>query len=350
MPEQHRPHPILIIGAGGIVHDAHLPAYRKARFPVFGIYDLDKSKAEALARKFAIPTVFQSLEDAVGQAPENVIFDVAIPPSGFLPVLERLPDGAAVLLQKPMGQTIQEAGAIRDFCHAKKLTAAVNFQMRFAPAVARARKMIQEGLLGEVHDMEVRILVYTPWQLWTFLEGIPRMEILHHSVHYIDLVRSFFGDPARVYARTVKHPSMMKLASTRSNIIMDYGDIVRANITTNHGHMYGIEQQESYVKWEGTRGAIKSRLGLLLDYPRGQPDDFRYALLENGKSPQWQVLTIDGTWFPDAFIGSMRSLMAFLDGDTDKLPTSVDDAYKTMAVVEAAYQSNDFGGTKISYA
>lgn len=349
MPKGHRPHPILIIGAGGIVHDAHLPAYRKAGFPVFGIYDLDNSKAEALARKFEIPTVFHTLEDAIGQAPGNVIFDLAIPPSGFLQVLEKLPAGVPVLLQKPMGQTIEEARAIRDLCHTKNLIAAVNFQMRFAPAVARAREMIQEGLLGEVHDMEVRILVYTPWQLWTFLEGIPRMEMLHHSVHYIDLVRSFFGDPLCVYARTVKHPSMMKLASTRSNIIMDYGDIVRANITTNHGHMYGIEEQESYVKWEGTRGAIKTRLGLLLDYPRGQPDVFRYVLLEAGKTPEWREVEIDGTWFPDAFISSMRSLMFFVDGDTDKLPTSVDDAYKTMAVVEAAYQSNGFGGTKVSY-
>ena len=31
--------PIVIIGAGGIVSDAHLPAYKKANFPVRGIYD-----------------------------------------------------------------------------------------------------------------------------------------------------------------------------------------------------------------------------------------------------------------------------------------------------------------------
>lgn len=350
MPHQHPPRPVLIIGAGGIVHDAHLPAYRKAGFTVFGLYDLDESKAGSLANDFGIPRVFKTLESAIGQAPENVIFDLAIPPSGFLQVLDQLPDGAVVLLQKPMGQTIEEARAIRDLCHAKKLTAAVNFQLRFAPAVVRARQMIEEGLLGEVHDMEVRIVVYTPWQLWTFLEGIPRVEILHHSVHYVDLIRSFLGDPVKVYARTVKHPAMTKLASTRSSIIMDYGDLVRANITTNHGHMYGTDQQESYVKWEGTTGAIKSGLGLLLDYPRGQPDDFRYVVLEDGKSPRWRELKMGGTWFPDAFIGSMASLMDFVNGETDKLPTSVDDAYKTMAVVEAAYESSDFGGTKVSYA
>jgi DNA-directed RNA polymerase specialized sigma24 family protein len=44
-----RAFPILIIGTGGIVKDAHLPAYRLAGFPVWGIYNRTRSRAEALA-------------------------------------------------------------------------------------------------------------------------------------------------------------------------------------------------------------------------------------------------------------------------------------------------------------
>lgn len=39
------PFPILIIGTGGIVRDAHLPAYRIAGFPVWGIYNRTRSRA-----------------------------------------------------------------------------------------------------------------------------------------------------------------------------------------------------------------------------------------------------------------------------------------------------------------
>ena len=35
---EQEPLPIVIIGAGGIVTDAHLPAYKMARFPVLGIF------------------------------------------------------------------------------------------------------------------------------------------------------------------------------------------------------------------------------------------------------------------------------------------------------------------------
>ena len=39
-PEPSKKHPIVIIGTGGIVKDAHLPAYKKAGFEVIGLYDL----------------------------------------------------------------------------------------------------------------------------------------------------------------------------------------------------------------------------------------------------------------------------------------------------------------------
>ena len=40
--------PIVMIGSGGIVHDAHLPAYKKAGFPVAALVDVNREKAEAL--------------------------------------------------------------------------------------------------------------------------------------------------------------------------------------------------------------------------------------------------------------------------------------------------------------
>src|ERR1700759_1026118 len=142
--------------------------------------------------------------------------------------------------------------------------------------------MIADGAIGDLHDIEGRVTVYTPWNLWTFLERMPRMEILIHSIHYIDLMLFFLGEPESIFARTVKHPKMKNLASTRSNIILDYGDTLRANITTNHGHEFGLRHQESYIKWEGTQGAIKIRAGLLMDYPKGVPDAFEYCVLEPG--------------------------------------------------------------------
>jgi predicted dehydrogenase len=167
---------------------------------------------------------------------------------------------------------------------------------------------------------------------------------LYHSIHYIDLIRAFLGNPNRVMARTLKHPISPDLAATRSNILLDYGDMIRATIHTNHGHIYGPDKQDSFVKWEGSKGAIYAQVGLNMDYPRGMADRFEYAFLEEGKTPHWQTVPIEGSWFPDAFIGTMASVMRYARGESSQLPTSVEDAFYTMQVVEKAYESSDKDG------
>ncbi|HVU34514.1 MAG TPA: Gfo/Idh/MocA family oxidoreductase [Opitutaceae bacterium] len=343
--------PIVMIGAGGIVRDAHLPAYRLAGFPVTVLNDVDVGKAQALAAEFRVPLVATTLAEAVDAAPAEAVFDVAVPASALPQVLAGLPDGAAVLIQKPFGENLEQARALLELCHRKRLRASVNFQLRYAPYVAAARAAIARGDIGEVHDVEVRVTVYMPWHLWTFLERSPRVEILYHSIHYVDLIRSFLGDPTGVYARTLRHPGTPKLASTRTSIVLDYGDNVRANITTNHGHVFGRRHQESYVKWEGTRGAIVARLGLLLDYPRGEPDVLEMCQLDAAGAPgPWKPIAFQGSWYPHAFMGTMSDLMRYANGEIDRPPTAVEDAVKTMAVVEAAYQSSATGATPIPAA
>lgn len=343
--------PIVIIGAGGIVKNAHLPAYRLAGFPVASLHDLDVPKARLLAAEFGVPRVCATLAEAVATAPVDAVFDVAVPASALPEVLAALPDGAPVLIQKPFGEDLAQARNLLSLCHRKGLRAAVNFQLRYAPCIAAARQLIADGVIGEVHDVEVRVTVHMPWHLWTFLEGLPRVEILYHSVHYIDLVRSFLGEPRGIYAKTVKHPRTTKLASTRTNIAFDYGDLLRANITTNHGHDFRLNHAESYVKWEGTRGAIKARLGLLINYLRAEPDGLEYCQVDANEVPgEWQSIPLSGNWYPHAFVGTMASVMRFANGETTELPTRVEDAFRTMAVVEAAYESNAHGATPIPQA
>jgi predicted dehydrogenase len=340
--------PIVSVGAGAIVRDAHLPAYGLAGFPVACVYDPDVEKAVALARDFGIPLVARSLADAVSNAPDRAIFDLAVPARAIPSVLAELPDGAAVLIQKPMGENLADAQAILALCRRKRLLAAVNFQLRFAPCIIAARDLVKRGAIGELHDVEIRVTCHMPWELWTFLFGIPRMEIVYHSIHYVDLVRSFFGEPAGVYCKTLKHPKQMELASTRTAILFDYGDVRRATVTANHGHSFGGRNQESYLKLEGTTGAIKARLGVNLDYPRGLPDALEYCQLGTDDTPgEWHSIALAGSWFPHAFVGTMASLMRRVEGETSELPTSVEDAFRTMAVVEACYESSTRGSTPV---
>src|SRR5579884_3877236 len=78
-PLPKTPRPIVVIGAGSIVHDAHLPAYRKAGFPVAALVDANWERAAFVAQEFSVPLATASMEEAISKAPKGSIFDVAVP-------------------------------------------------------------------------------------------------------------------------------------------------------------------------------------------------------------------------------------------------------------------------------
>ena len=55
----------------------------------------------------------------------------------------------------------------------------------------------------------------------------------------------------------------------------------------------------------------------------------------------YRRIVLEGDWFPDAFIGSMRNLQRFDAGEDDAHVTSAEDGFQTMALVEACYEANE---------
>jgi predicted dehydrogenase len=333
------PRPIVVIGAGSIVRDAHLPTYARLRFPVAGIFDINHSAAAERVAQFKLPRAFDSLTAALAT---DAIFDLAVPPHQIAAILDQMRPNSAVLIQKPMGRDLADARRILARCRERQLTAAMNFQLRFAPNMLALRDAIERGLLGEFTDLEVRITLHTPWNYWAFLKGEPRLEVLMHSIHYLDLVRSMLGEPRGVYCKGVRHPELPDYADSRTSIILDYEDRIRASLTMNHAHRFNPRHAVSQLKLEGTRGAAIAKMGVNLNYPEGEPD--RLEVTTGGR---WHEVPLRGSWFLEAFEGPTANLQRFLAGEDQTLMSPIEDAFKTMALVEACYESSARGGTPI---
>ncbi len=343
-PPPSAPRPIVVIGAGSIVRDAHLPVYARLGFKVAGIFDANPTASRERASAFAIGRVFDSLDDAL--AVPGAVFDVAIPPNHIASVVERMPAGAAVLIQKPMGRDLAGARRIRDICRERNLLAAVNFQLRFAPNMLALGDLIARGTLGELTDIEVRLNLHTPWDYWAFLKGVPRLEVLLHSIHYLDLIRRLAGEPRGVYCRGARYPLMPDYPDVRSSIILDYGDMLRCSLMLNHTHKFGPREAVSQLKIEGTLGAAIAKMGVNLNYPHGEPDTLEVTAGSSG----WTPVRLRGSWFLEAFEGPMSNLQRVAAGEDRSLVSGVDDAFHTMAVVEACYESSARGATPIPRA
>lgn len=324
--------PIVIFGAGSIVSDAHLPAYARAGFTVAGIYDPDQEKAAALAAAHGT-RAFASVTEAVAGG-TGVVYDLAVPPAAIPGILRALPEGAVALIQKPMGSDLAAADEIVGLLRARGIRAAVNFQLRFAPMSLALKDAVAKGMLGEVVDFDAWLALDTPWHLWAFLADLPRVEILLHSIHYLDFVRDLLGNPQGVHAKTMGHPSST-VSNTRTAMILDYGPRIRASLSINHNHAFGRRFQACEFRICGTKGAARMKLGVNLDYPKGEPDEL---WLNTGGD--WRQVPLTGNWFIEAFIGRITQVMRFAVGEDAELQGSAEDAWHTMALVEAAYESS----------
>jgi predicted dehydrogenase len=96
------------------------------------------------------------------------------------------------------------------------------------------------------------------------------------------------------------------------------------------------------LKVEGTKGAAVLTLGVNLDYPAGPPDTLDVSL-----DGPWERVPLRGSWFTEAFEGPMSNLQRFAAGQDASLLSPVDDAIRTMALVEACYTSSEAGATPI---
>ncbi len=330
-----------VVGAGQIVNQAHLPAYRKAGFRVLAITDIDSAAASATAARFCIPRVCQSIDELLDIS-EIEIVDIAVP-AKHNPVLARKAFEANkhVLVQKPMAETTSEAIAMVDAARRYGRKLAVNQQMRWSPAVRAAADVLQRGLLGEVLECSIDLEIRTRWDLWPWLSEHPYPELYYHTIHHVDTVRAWLRDPVQVYASLARHPNSGTKGPTRAYMIFKYPGDLRATFLVNHHTAAPNDDWRAEFRIEGTQGCCEGTIGLLLNYPTGRSDVFRLAqeeLLPGGSLE----MELEGRWFPDAFIGPMSSLMDAITAGTEA-ETSGEEVLGTLRVLDAIRTSHETG-------
>lgn len=328
-----------ICGAGGIVDGAHLPAYKKAGLEVAAIFDVDYGKAKEVASRHSIPTVYQTLGELLCDG-EVVIVDIAVPavaqPAIFAEVAAA---GKHILAQKPFATTVAAGELMVKQAVDAGVIAAVNQQLRFEEGVAAAHKMVELGWIGKIMNFSVSVNLLTPWELWPWAKDLARLEVMLHSIHYHDLIRWFLGDARTVFCAAGRTDGQFPSGETRTISTALYNNGVTSLVHANHVN----RGEDNYAEYriDGDQGSIRGTLGLLYDYPTGRVDTLEINSLVM-PTDGWQPYPVTTRWFPDAFIGTMGSVMQAIAAGMP-LRSSVAENIGTLKTVAALYASIDSG-------
>jgi predicted dehydrogenase len=332
-PEHRKP--IAVIGAGAIVESGHLPAYRLLGLEVRGLFDVRTDRARDLAARFDVPRVYDSLDEVLDDDDVEVV-DVAVHPPAQPGIAERvLRSGRHVLCQKPLALDLDDARRLVALAAELDRQLVVNQQLRFDEGIAATKAMLEQGWIGTPLALRFDVDTSTDFATWPWLASVPRLEILYHSIHYLDAVRHLLGDPRAAFSVGGRHPGQRSAGETRTVSTLIFEDDLHAVVLSNHGNHWG--DIHARFRLEGSDGAIRGTLGLLYDYPHGRPDTVEVhstAVPTDG----WLPYPVTRRWFPDAFAGPMASLLrAAADGPS--APSSGADNVRTLSLVEALYAS-----------
>jgi predicted dehydrogenase len=340
IPSAHR-RPIAVVGAGAIVDVAHLPAYRRAGLEVTGIHDLDLDRAGEVAARHGVPAVHQTLDDLLASPAEVV--DIAVLPTAQPAIVRSaLAAGKHLLCQKPLSLEIDTAEELVALAAERGRLLAVNQQLRFDEGMAAARAMVEAGWIGEACAIGFEVDIATDFGAWPWLMTTDRLEIMFHSIHYLDAIRSILGDPELVFCAGGRRPGQAARGETRTISTLVFGDGRRAVLHVNHENLAG--DAVARFRIDGSEGSIRGTLGLLYDYPHGRPDTlevYSRTLPTDG----WLAYPVTTRWIPDAFAGPMGSLLAAL-ADGGEPATAGGDNLGTLRLVDALYRSMDSGSSE----
>ena len=180
-----------------------LPPYRMA-----AVCTSSKETAEAAAKDGGFARAYADIRELVAD-PEVGAVDIVLPNYAHKDaIILALEAGKHVYCEKPLALTGAEAREIAAVAARSKGRLGMTFNYRFVPAIARAKRLIEEGAVGEVYGFHSEYL-HNGYQdasrplTWRMRrEASGGGAIVDLGSHVLDLVRHLLGEVSEVMAET----------------------------------------------------------------------------------------------------------------------------------------------------
>jgi predicted dehydrogenase len=322
------------LGAGFIVRDCHLVAYRQAGFHPVAVASRDPDRAREVAK---LHTIAPCTYDELLSDTSIEVLDIAVPPDAqpaFILEACRRKTVRGILAQKPLAMTVAEGRACVEACEQAGIILAVNHNMRYDQSVRAMKDLLGRGWLGEPVLATIDMRAVPHWMPWS--QGLSSLSTFIMSIHHLDTMRYWFGTPRRVLASTRPDPRTKFAHEDGINLwVLEYDGGLRA---CGWDDVWAGPCKEGVagdigIRWrvEGTDGLAKGTIGWP-GYPARVPSTIDYSTRKQPGtwiSPRW-----DEVWFPDAFVGTMAQLLCAIEDQTEP-EISGRDNLQTLALCEA---------------
>jgi methylmalonyl-CoA epimerase len=331
----------LCVGAGYFSQYQYEAWSRMPEVEILAVVNRSLERARETAARFNLPHAagWEELPALLESAKPDFI-DVITPPETHLEIVRlAAARGIAIICQKPLAPTWEEAVAVVDTAKRAGLRFLVHENWRWQPWYREMKRQLDAGALGELFSIAVRMRMGDGWPADAYLarqpffRSYPRLLVYETGVHFLDTFRFLGGEVASVYARLQKRNAAIA-GEDAGQIVCGFAsgatailDASRYNETDTADARYTFGS----VRLDGSRGHLELDTdGNLTLKPLGQPSRrLEYAPERKG-------------FAGDCVYHLQRHFTAcMLTGAP--FESTGEDYLKSVALVEACYRSHATG-------
>lgn len=193
-----------LVGHGWWCRKYLVPALTGAGAEITAVCGRDSARAAAAAREFGAARSFHHLREMLETVELDALVVASPPSSHAVAVAAAAGRGLAVFCEKPLARDAEETASMLEAC--RGVPTVVGFTQRWNPAVRTVRRLLAEGVIGEVRHLRYRTAsslsadATAAWD-WRYDPAEYSYGVLSDlGPHAVDLIRWLAGEIAEVNA------------------------------------------------------------------------------------------------------------------------------------------------------
>ncbi len=286
---------VAVIGAG-FIGPVHVEALRRVGVTLVGILGVDEAESTRAAAALGLPRAYRNLDEALRDPQAQAIHITT--PNRFHFALSRqaLRAGKHVICEKPLAMNTRETAELVKLARASRQVFAVNYNVRFYPAVLQLRRMAARGDLGEI--IHVNGSYFQDWLFkdtdynWRLLpgEGGRLRAVADIGTHWMDTVSFILG--ARI---TDVFADLATWHQTRKRPLGEVKTFARASRAVRYAPYRVRTEDFAHVLLRFGNGARGSMA--VSQVAAGRKNCIRLEIYGSKKSAWWRSEEPETLWF-----------------------------------------------------
>ncbi len=254
---------IAILGCGKQA-EKHIKSYQKLGITDLVLNDIDVTRAKDLANRYHCEVALDT--ESIYSDQTVVAIDICTPVTVHYEQLKKtIHSRKHFFCEKPLTNSFEHDKEIRDLANAHQVIGMVGYIYRFAPAMLKAKEIIESNVLGSIYSAFFRLGGRGSHQAWKHQRATGGGAINEMSVHLIDLAAWLFGQIDDIDLIEAKTLLPMRQINGQ-NVMADTEDYVLYKVKMD-SHLdvtcladFITPAFSQYIEVQGTNGSLSASI------------------------------------------------------------------------------------------